>query len=321
MTTASHATGLTFYVTKTAVPATDEQKKAEYEAILKETKGKVASWYKSKATLFMKPADIDALTKSVASFLLAVLASAACGPASTEVPPRTAADARDDPPVPSEYPVTWQASLLELSGPQPPGGSPQRVLEARLSQEWDDGLQLTNGQRTLDVRSCRSLLDLDGTYETLVPSEYNVYLDLEAECRAAALLVRGQPSKSSFLHDFALDAQAPNRLPARLAFTVSPEDDERVARATARGEPWSAVEDVHLAAQASSGEARYEANASEQTLTVLGQGDVNGDGFEDLLLLSRGRLTEGSLKSTRLLVLTQESAEARVMRSVPVDQR
>jgi GH24 family phage-related lysozyme (muramidase) len=66
---ASHAAALTFYVTKTAVPATEEQKKAEYEAILKESKGKVASWYKSKTSLFMKPADIDALTrKHIESF-------------------------------------------------------------------------------------------------------------------------------------------------------------------------------------------------------------------------------------------------------------
>ena len=43
--------------------ATEEQKKAEYDAVLKEPKGKVASWYKSKTTLFMKPADIDALTQ------------------------------------------------------------------------------------------------------------------------------------------------------------------------------------------------------------------------------------------------------------------
>lgn len=60
---ASRAAKLTFYVAKTAVAATEEQKKAEYEAVLKETKGKVASWYKSKTTLFMKPADIDALTQ------------------------------------------------------------------------------------------------------------------------------------------------------------------------------------------------------------------------------------------------------------------
>jgi hypothetical protein len=45
------------------IALTEEQKKAEYEAMLKETKGKVASGYKSKATLFMKAADIDALTK------------------------------------------------------------------------------------------------------------------------------------------------------------------------------------------------------------------------------------------------------------------
>jgi hypothetical protein len=136
-----------------------------------------------------------------------------------------------------------------------------------------------------------------------------------------SLLVRAQPSKSSFLHGFALDAQAPKRVPARLAFTVSPEDEERVSQSTARGEPWSAVEDVHLAAQSSSSESRYEANTSEQTLTILGQGDVNADAFEDLLLLSRGRLTEGSLKSTRLLVLTQESPEAPVMRLLPLNER
>jgi GH24 family phage-related lysozyme (muramidase) len=60
---AAHAAQLSFHVTKTGVPATEQQKKAEYEAVLKETKGKLASFYKNKATLFMKPADIDVLTK------------------------------------------------------------------------------------------------------------------------------------------------------------------------------------------------------------------------------------------------------------------
>lgn len=60
---ATHAAGLAFYLRKTGAPATEEQRKAEFEAVSKETKGKVAGWYKSKTTLFMKPADIDALTK------------------------------------------------------------------------------------------------------------------------------------------------------------------------------------------------------------------------------------------------------------------
>lgn len=60
---ATHAAGLAFYLRKPGAPATEEQRKAEFEAVSKETKGKVAGWYKSKTTLFMKPADIDALTK------------------------------------------------------------------------------------------------------------------------------------------------------------------------------------------------------------------------------------------------------------------
>jgi hypothetical protein len=206
--------------------------------------------------------------------------------------------------------------LLEfMSDPAP--AKEQSTLETRLGQQWQDALELTNGKRTVEARSCRALLSLDGTYETVVPSDFDVYQDREARCRAAALLARAQPSKTSFLRGFALDAQAPNRLPAALAFTVSPEDEQRVSQATARGEAWSDVADVRLLEQASTGEARFGADASEQHLSIVGQGDVNGDGFEDLLLLSRGRLTEGSLKSTSLLVLTQKSAKERTMRLLP----
>lgn len=42
---ATHAAGLAFYVRKTGAPATEEQRKAEFEAVSKETKGKVAGWY------------------------------------------------------------------------------------------------------------------------------------------------------------------------------------------------------------------------------------------------------------------------------------
>jgi hypothetical protein len=84
----------------------------------------------------LKRHDARAYAESVASFVLAVLATAACGTASTGVPPHTAAEAKDDQPARSEYPVTWKSSLLEFTGHQPPGGRPQRVLEARLSHDF-----------------------------------------------------------------------------------------------------------------------------------------------------------------------------------------
>jgi GH24 family phage-related lysozyme (muramidase) len=62
---ASATAGLTLYVKKTGMPATADQKKAEYEAVMKEPGPgtHAASWYKSKTTLMIKREDADALTK------------------------------------------------------------------------------------------------------------------------------------------------------------------------------------------------------------------------------------------------------------------
>lgn len=256
---------------------------------------------------------------AIAASLWSAALTFACGNAQPGAPPHTPVEAGRGQPASKEYEVSWHRNLLEFVEPPAPVDKQQSTLEAQLGKEWQDALQLTDGQRTVEARSCRALLGLEGTYETVVASEFSVYQDREAQCRAAALLVRAQPAKTSFLHGFALDAHAPKRLPAALAFTVSPEDDERVTQATARGEPWSAVEEVRLLEQVSASEARFGANGSEQNLIIVGQGDVDGDGFEDLLLLSRGRLTEGSLKSTRLLLLTHESPKEPTMRLLPLD--
>ena len=69
MPSADTAAGLSFWLRKTGAPATAEQIKAEYDVISREQKGKLASYYKSKTTLFMKQEDIDVLTKEhISSF-------------------------------------------------------------------------------------------------------------------------------------------------------------------------------------------------------------------------------------------------------------
>ncbi|HWO13269.1 MAG TPA: hypothetical protein VNN80_27400 [Polyangiaceae bacterium] len=260
-----------------------------------------------------------ALRRLSASTVVAAMTSA-CGNAQSVAPPHSVEEAKPNQPIPNEYAVSWHPTLLEFVAPRGPALEQQSDLNARFDQTWEDVLQLRDGQRTVEARTCRTLLDLDiSTYETVVPSELYVYQARFAECRAAALLIRARPSKASFLHGFALDAQAPNRLPAALVFFVSPDDEDRVTQASARGEPWSAVEDVHWVSQAATGETRYQTNDAEQELTIVGQGDINGDGFEDLLLLSRGRLTAGTLKNIVVYALTQESANEPTMRILSLD--
>lgn len=249
-----------------------------------------------------------------------VTASAgACGSGSGAAAPRVPESGGSDQSEQSAYPVSWEATLLSFAAPRTFDGQLQSSLAAALDAPWETPMQVTNGHDTAEVPSCRALLGLAGTYEPAVASDFATFQDLQARCRAVALLAEARPSKVSWLHAFALDEQAPSRLPAEFAFAVSPEDDQRVTEASSLGKPWSAIESVHLLEQASPRQARYSGDASEQNLAIVGYADVNGDGVEDLLVLSHGRLTEGSLKSTRLLVITQDGPDQPTTRLLPIE--
>jgi hypothetical protein len=252
--------------------------------------------------------------RSVLAHLAVAILVPACDPGGAPAPPNTAVEARSSQQASGGYAVTWKPTLLEFVGPDGPGDKDQSTLAARLQKSWEDAIQVTSGEGALEVRTCRALLDLGKVYEPVVASEFDTYRYRKAHCRAAALVAHARPSRTSFVHTFALDVQAPGRLPAAVAFSVSPEDDQRVVQAAAQGKPWSAVEDVHLVEQVSPEEARYGANASEQLIVIAGRGDFNGDSIEDLVLLSAGRLTEGSLESTRLFLVTRGSDDEPTLR-------
>jgi hypothetical protein len=229
-------------------------------------------------------------------------------------PPQGASNPAAAPQPSSGYEVSWNPALLEFACPQTPGVTRPSTLEARLDQTWEDPIRVTDGQRDVEVGSCRALLALNGPHETVVMSELNIYQIREAQCRAAALLVRARPSQKSLLHDLSLDAEAPDQLPAALALAISEEREQRIAEASAQGKPWSAIDKVHLQARTSPNETRYAAGGLEQVLTIAGRGDANADGIEDLVLLSDVRLTEGTLQSTKAFLLTRTSDSERVLR-------
>lgn len=234
------------------------------------------------------------------------------------VPPPSASNAGAASPASSDYEVSWNPALLEFAGPQAPGATHPGALEARLDQAWEDPIRVTDGQREIEVGSCRALLALNGPYETAVMSEFNIYQIREAQCRAAALLVSARPSQATHLEDFSLDAEAPEQLPAALALAISDARAQRIAEASALGKPWRAIDDVHLQTRTSPNEARYAAEGIEQILTIAGRGDVNADGIEDLVLLSDARVTEGTLQSTKVFLLTRTSESERVLEVLPL---
>jgi hypothetical protein len=252
------------------------------------------------------------------SLLLLVAQLLACSGGARGAPPHSASHPAAASQPSGGYEVSWNPALLEFAGPQAPGVTRPSTLEARLDQAWEDPIRVTDGQSDVEVGSCRALLALNGPHETVVVSEFNIYEIREAQCRAAALLVRARPSQTSLLHDLSLDEDAPNQLPAALALAISEERGQRIAEASALGKPWTAIDDVRLQARASPNETRYAAEGIEQVLTIAGRGDANADGFEDLMLLSDARLTEGTLQSTKAFLLTRTSDSELVLRVLPL---
>jgi hypothetical protein len=204
--------------------------------------------------------------------------------------------------------VSWSPKLFELFAPMAVDVKDADAPKAQLDRKWEDRFTVTNGSQTTEVTSCRSLLDLADAYEPAAP-EFEIFQGRKARCRALSLVANAKPARNSLVRGFVLDDSAPARLPAGLAMNISPDDERRIAEATKRGQRWRDLEEVKLVSRTSPEEATYADETSKQNLVLLAHGDFNGDGFEDLLVLSEGRLPEGSYEATRLFVVTQTATE------------
>lgn len=210
------------------------------------------------------------------------------------------------------FDVSWSPKLLELFAPMAVDVKGTNGLQAQLDRQWEDSFVVSNGSQTTVVTSCRSLLDLPDAYEPAAP-EFEIFQGRKVRCRALALVANAMPARTSFVRGFVLDDRAPGRLPAGLAMNISPDDEQRIAEATKLGQRWRDLEEVELASQTSREEATYADETSKQSLAILARGDLNGDGLDDLLVLSEGRLPEGSYEATRLFVVTQTAESSQLM--------
>ncbi|HVZ33696.1 MAG TPA: hypothetical protein VG963_14795 [Polyangiaceae bacterium] len=200
--------------------------------------------------------------------------------------------------------VSWDPSLSAFAPLAPNPSSDQAVLERQLAATWEDVLELRHKDERAEVTSCRTLLTLGDAYEPVRAAEFPIYRDRRVECRAIQMVVDARPSRFSTWDAFTLDSHAPERLPAAFSLAVSPDDEQRVAEFAARHEAWSKVEPVEFVASTAPNTAKYRAGPAEQVITLLARGDFNGDGVEDLLLMSHAHLTEGTYTRTRSFLIT-----------------
>ena len=144
------------------------------------------------------------------------------------------------------------------------------------------------------IVSCADHKRLDGTvYQTASQSDHNHLAIFSATCMALEMLRRATPAPESHVSEFHLDDAAVDFLPAAIAVAIGPWQQDEIDQAGAKGlswRDWRASQNDKLLAVRGDGKnaALFEWTRGKSRVEILGHGDFNADGVEDLLL----RITE-----------------------------
>ena len=208
------------------------------------------------------------------------------------------------------YPVWWSGEL-ELE-------SLDRV-EGRLRRDlWPDipeGLKLYkkqgDGHVTAQAQNCESLIRLseEGYYGGGSPHIYVQYYQLSV-CQAVALLGQAKPARVSYLRDFVLNKDAVNYLPAMVNIYASCTFVCRAFHANKRGVPLAKFDEIERLEITDKNSLIVWTGAWRIEMTFVARGDFTSDGLDDLLLLSSGGATEGTMGGAELYLLTRDEPGA-----------
>ncbi len=222
-----------------------------------------------------------------------------------------------------KYPIWWSPRLqLEsldkiderLNAPLWPPEDAMEVFKDRL--EGDGSVP-----KKAIVNNCLSLFRLiEEGYEPRYYIEFKRLMYVRALCRAAIAFRRARPAKASHIRDFVFDADAVNRLPAMVLVAVGCEDLCRKYEANERHIPVARFREITKLRVVTEIAIFLETEWSKDALEIIGRADFNGDGLEDLMVLSQSWAIGGSWEGTRFFILGRESPDA-IFHVLDADER
>jgi hypothetical protein len=198
-------------------------------------------------------------------------------------------------------------------------------IDSRLDQRFSapiDVVHLASKGQLADrqiVTSCASYFALRAKGYEPVSEIDSAALKVEgAKCHAIEALRSAKPASRRW--SFELDKDALARLPAALAPAPNPTDIENRAAATQAGKSWRGYDGSASLVPTDASRARVGTLDSTTEIETLGRADFDGDGVDDILLLTVSQGTHGSWREVRLrlLVPAATSPVLRVAKEIPV---
>mgnify|MGYP001813641967 CR=1 FL=1 len=141
---------------------------------------------------------------------------------------------------------------------------------------------------------------------TVRDSEMDAYMEFKIMCEATRLLINAKPSKESFMQGNLLTIDTPHLWPKDMALQISIAESRRSAD-DPKIKTWSDATPITQYKSLSETQAIYFHEGGYQEVEVLGNGDANDDGIEDLFLIVRDQVEGGDYFNLRLFVLSVDA--------------
>jgi hypothetical protein len=125
-----------------------------------------------------------------------------------------------------------------------------------------------------------------------------------AICQALRGLQAARPASRELLQGFALDERFLSKVPPALGPAPNPADKDRRDAATVAGRTWAATDPDATISASDPWSAQVKGKDWTTEIKVLGYGDFDGDGTDDVLVETLSSGSKGSWREVRLRLLT-----------------
>lgn len=208
------------------------------------------------------------------------------------------------------YPVSWSSGyhMTDLLS-EPVTVEKQQDLQSLLEAPWYAEIQVTGAKSSerATFSNCKTYLsEVTEKTHTLRENEINAFLEIAAMCRATQVLLKATAPNRSNIPDKFFNPSTPEKFPVALALSISETESLRHAQDESIRH-WGDVNKNYQFEPISNIQARFHNGADIQQLALLGRGDFNDDGVEDLLISSRDSVVGGSYFNIRLFALSVDA--------------
>ncbi len=208
------------------------------------------------------------------------------------------------------YPVWW-SPVLELDSLE--------GIDARLARHiWpgdDEGLPLAKWDGEIrEEASAVNCIELErlvaAGFEGIASNGFGLQLYIQALCRGIEAMRRAQTAERSYLRDFVLDEEAIHFLPPMVTNSSSCEFICRHPIAKEGRIPLNQFEPVTRLNIVNDHQLEIWPLDWKTIVTILGRGDFNRDGLDDLLVLANGGSMSGTWSGAQVYLLTRETPDS-----------